>query len=306
MSQDFILRQVKQYWSKYLSVLHSDNILALHQGDASFLRQLHFNTKGNSDFFCRSLMAHLDKSNKVSDNEVSDVGFSIVRNNLSPELLNQISSDLSHSNCALTNSLENRQYTASNLMLNSHVGVGQNVVNIYDHRHGWHQQLQSPLIYNINSVLSKIHEKICRIMFCTDGSSATPTLTFVGLSIANGRPSNTYYARELNSSMYHVDYHGTSFLKCFIPLTDMNEENGTHIYVPYSHKIKPDQYLDKRYTDEEIFSIYSKSPRPFNLRLTDYLIEDTSGFHAGVPASNENATRVIIIPIYQKGLLVYS
>ena len=45
---------------------------------------------------------------------------------------------------------------------------------------------------------------------------------------------------------------------------------------------------------------YSIRPQSFELQLTDYLIEDTSGFHAGVPASTENAIRVLLIPIFQK------
>ena len=52
--------------------------------------------------------------------------------------------------------------------------------------------------------------------------------------------------------MWHTDWHGSSFVKLFIPLTEFDEVHGTHTYIAGSHKYKPLGYADTRYTDQYI------------------------------------------------------
>ena len=62
-----------------------------------------------------------------------------------------------------------------------------------------------------------------------------------------------------NAQYFHWDNDFKKFLKLYIYLTDVDHENGPHVYVEESHKFKKfDHRLSRPYSDNSIYSSYSK------------------------------------------------
>ncbi|MBI3956863.1 MAG: phytanoyl-CoA dioxygenase family protein [Candidatus Kerfeldbacteria bacterium] len=92
-----------------------------------------------------------------------------------------------------------------------------------------------------------------------------------------------------NAQLFHQDKEFIKFLKIFIYLNDVNEENGPHNYIAGSNKDylehTPKGYqISERLSDEYLSSVYPKDRfRSFTGAKGTVIIEDTSGFHKGKP-----------------------
>lgn len=97
--------------------------------------------------------------------------------------------------------------------------------------------------------------------------------------------------RTLNRSaqMFHQDKEFIKFIKVFVYLNDVTEENGPHQFIAGSNKdyrehVPADYQVSQRLSDEYLASVYD--PSRF-ISLTGQkgcvIIEDTSGFHKGMP-----------------------
>jgi hypothetical protein len=92
-----------------------------------------------------------------------------------------------------------------------------------------------------------------------------------------------------NAQMFHQDKEYVKFVKIFIYLNDVGIDNGPHQYVrgssinyadnvPDGYKVSDrlsDQFLQEKYAKEDFVNMTGKSG--------SIIIEDTSGFHKGVP-----------------------
>ena len=101
----------------------------------------------------------------------------------------------------------------------------------------------------------------------------------------------TFPAGEADSAsaqLYHFDLDRIKWVKVFVYLTDVGPENGPHAFVRGSHRtIGRKAKRDGRYTDSEVFSLYPKSDEMiFTAPRGTVILEDTLGFHKGVPAVN--------------------
>jgi len=90
------------------------------------------------------------------------------------------------------------------------------------------------------------------------------------------------------AQLYHIDLDRAKFLKFFVYLTDVTENNGPHCFIKGSHKSKPPLlFVPRRFTDEEMKKYY---PVAAFLELTGksatIMAVDTSGFHKGKPLIN--------------------
>jgi Phytanoyl-CoA dioxygenase (PhyH) len=91
------------------------------------------------------------------------------------------------------------------------------------------------------------------------------------------------HAVSAAAQLYHFDMDRVKFLKFFVYLTDVNEENGPHCYVAGSHRGVPRSLRkDGRLTDEEVFAHYPPSKRISIIGPRGTLIAvDTRGLHKG-------------------------
>ncbi len=92
-----------------------------------------------------------------------------------------------------------------------------------------------------------------------------------------------------NAQLYHQDKEFIKFLKVFIYLNDVNEDNGPHQYIAGSNKnyldyVPEDYQISERMTDEYLSSVYPKDKfKSMTGAKGTVIIEDTSGFHKGKP-----------------------
>ena len=90
--------------------------------------------------------------------------------------------------------------------------------------------------------------------------------------------------KESNTQKFHQDYDDFSFVKIFIYLTDVTEDNGPHRYIKSSlNDLKvPENYKPStRLTDKFISENYKDQVIEFLGEKGTILIEDTHGFHSG-------------------------
>jgi hypothetical protein len=87
------------------------------------------------------------------------------------------------------------------------------------------------------------------------------------------------------AQLFHFDLDRSKFLKFFVYLVDVGEDNGPHVFVRGTHvrKVRP-LLRDGRIPDEDMFAHY---PRDRAVTLTGpkgtMFAEDTRGFHKGTP-----------------------
>lgn len=81
---------------------------------------------------------------------------------------------------------------------------------------------------------------------------------------------------------YHYDLDRFKFIKFFIYLNDVTNDNGPHCYIKSSNHLKPNQIEDRRYKDAELLNTYSK--KDF-IEITgnkgSIIAVDTIGYHKG-------------------------
>ncbi len=90
-------------------------------------------------------------------------------------------------------------------------------------------------------------------------------------------------ARSPAAQLYHFDMDRLKFVKFFVYLTDVDEDNGPHCYVQGSHRRKPLSLLaDGRKTDDQIRAAYSRETvRELKGAAGTIIAADTRGFHKG-------------------------
>jgi hypothetical protein len=88
---------------------------------------------------------------------------------------------------------------------------------------------------------------------------------------------------------WHFDMDRPRWLKVFFYLTEVNKNNGPHMFIPGTHllgKKFPSQFRKRGYVrllDEEINQVFSKEAiKTFCLPKGSILFEDTSGLHKGL------------------------
>jgi len=89
------------------------------------------------------------------------------------------------------------------------------------------------------------------------------------------------------AQLYHFDCDRVRWLKVFIYLTDVGDANGPHAFISGSHRtIGKRIWRDGRYSDQEVFAMYGQgSQKLFTAPAGTVFIEDTMGFHKGVPVT---------------------
>ena len=85
------------------------------------------------------------------------------------------------------------------------------------------------------------------------------------------------------TTLYHCDQDSPRFLKYFVYLTDVGEDNGPFTYVAGTQLNKHKSWTHKlRHSDKEIEKFYgSDSIRKLTGNVGDLVVANTSGFHKG-------------------------
>jgi hypothetical protein len=85
---------------------------------------------------------------------------------------------------------------------------------------------------------------------------------------------------------FHRDRDAVKFVKLFIYLTDVEEGEGAHVYIPGSQKSGMLLERRRRYEDSEVFANFEGSPKVMAGPRGTTFLEDTFGLHKGaVPAT---------------------
>jgi hypothetical protein len=94
-------------------------------------------------------------------------------------------------------------------------------------------------------------------------------------------------ADSASAQLYHFDLDRVRWLKIFVYLTDVDEASGPHAFIRGSHRTIGQKICrDGRFSNDEVFAMYSKSDEMiFTAPSGTVILEDTLGFHKGVPAT---------------------
>jgi hypothetical protein len=106
-----------------------------------------------------------------------------------------------------------------------------------------------------------------------------PTIMSIALWRSFAWPS----ADNLSAQQFHYDFDRPAFIKMFVYLTDVDDTNGPHTYVPGSHREKPRELLHGgRLTDDEVARHYPRDQWEVITGLKGTVFfADTQGFHKG-------------------------
>lgn len=135
--------------------------------------------------------------------------------------------------------------------------------------------LKNPVQY-FPEIIELINDDLSKILFNYFG--VIPSLTHVNLkrSFKNELP-------PMGTNFYHRDENGVNFLKAFIYLNDVNENNGPFVYIQKSHQnISIKDFYKYSYTEQEI---EKKNTKDFKILATakfgDIIFANTRGLHRG-------------------------
>ena len=102
--------------------------------------------------------------------------------------------------------------------------------------------------------------------------------------------------RKKNAQFFHYDCDYKKFLKIFIYLCDVDDNNGPHVFIENTHKNKKLKHiLAERIDDKEVLESYGKNTQKKFLKDTGTLIiEDTFGLHKGETPKKESRHMLVI------------
>ena len=100
---------------------------------------------------------------------------------------------------------------------------------------------------------------------------------------------------SIAAQKYHFDIDYQKFFKIFVYFSDvMRTNDGSHIFIPGSHKMKENLHcLPKRYDDREIENSY-KYKKEYLGKSGTFFFEDTFGIHKGSPILNDIRVMAVI------------
>ncbi len=101
-------------------------------------------------------------------------------------------------------------------------------------------------------------------------------------------------ADSTSAQLFHYDLDRSNFIKMFVYLTDVDDTNGPHVYVPNSHHSKPKELLSgERITDARVREHFPESTwQTITGKKGTVFFADTQGFHKG--ARVEAGSRTIL------------
>ena len=105
------------------------------------------------------------------------------------------------------------------------------------------------------------------------------------------------YGSVESTHSFHQDYDDVNFLKIFIYLCDVDDNNGPHFYVKGSlnNMITPKEYKPSdRLPDNYINKVYGKNVLKICGKKGTVIFEDTNGFHKGSPLKNKDSYRFML------------
>jgi hypothetical protein len=112
--------------------------------------------------------------------------------------------------------------------------------------------------------------------------NSMPILDFVYASRSSVFSDENEKSRSHDAQLWHFDKDRIKFLKIFVYLTDVGEENGPHEFLVGSHRTPPG--VDGRLSDEFVRSKYAGfKPQQILGEAGTVFIEDTQGLHRGTP-----------------------
>ncbi len=107
-----------------------------------------------------------------------------------------------------------------------------------------------------------------------------------------------------NAQYFHWDNDFTKFFKLYIYLNDVNLDNGPHIFVPGTHKIKKkENKLCRLFSDESINRNYPETKTFLGKKGTCFLV-DSYGIHKGLTPKNNY--RLMLNIHFGRGKILYS
>ncbi|WP_206749633.1 phytanoyl-CoA dioxygenase family protein [Synechococcus sp. N19] len=121
--------------------------------------------------------------------------------------------------------------------------------------------------------------------------------------ISYGKDSPDFRELSEAAQLFHFDYDSFNFLKLFVFVSDVDDQNGPHQYFIESHKKFPfvNEELSSiptyfRIEDDHLEKMYgSDKMKTFELSAGSILLEDTSGFHRGLPLQTGKTREVIVL-----------
>lgn len=107
-----------------------------------------------------------------------------------------------------------------------------------------------------------------------------------------------------NAQYFHWDNDFTKFFKMYIYLNDVDNNNGPHIYIPHTHKIKKNENkLCRLYSDTNIKDNYKVSKTFLGSAGSTFFV-DSYGIHKGLTPINNY--RLMLNIHFGRGKILYS
>ena len=104
----------------------------------------------------------------------------------------------------------------------------------------------------------------------------------------------TIEEQKNNAQFFHYDCDYKKFIKIFVYLTEVEDENGPHIFVSGTHKKKKLVHLNStRLDDSEIEKNYKNKIKKFIGKSGTIIFEDTFGFHKGQMPKNRSRAMLV-------------
>ena len=249
------------------------------------LREIWLKTNKYSSFIWKELFSESinitqrlgDEAEKIAQGAVNSLkrdGFYILPFLITENVIENIIQSLNSINLFSPNDQDKREIKREDC-INQKTGS-----NIWKYRHDQ--------LYNLPVIKNIVHDPLLQIiasMYLNTNARLRKPKAWISKSEWEQSEEELYQ----NAQMFHFDYDSFNFLKVFIYLSDVDESNGPHSVVKYSHNPFPAKLIDHispycRLQDPMIRDVYGSSnvERIMGKKGTIFL-SDSSLFHKGTP-----------------------
>ena len=252
-----------------------------------------FKHGGVSDTVIRSLYndcLHVERRSLLNKKSAND-GYAIIRNRIHLSIIDFFKEICANSKLVFQNSYSLECKSGDSLTNEWSNGLlqeefrGRNTLSLIKHgRYAPDKLIRTGVDMVAELIKSPDIYTLCEQLI---GLNSGYRLEIIFATLMYSFPGSQELTHAEHAMNYHVDYHGPTFCKMFIPITPFDDLHGSHSFIKTSNTVKPRSYQMRQKDVSLLINCYRTSLFvDHKASPGDLIIENTNGYHRGTTGKN--------------------